>query len=184
MRSVKLSVLKGIRAIKYSHWLNDKFPGLKNRDLWRGDRHTFAKAGFIGVFCAFIPIPLQMPLAAIISYYARANIPLSVALAWITNPITMWPIWTFGYFVGAWLLGMPTLRNIEVTEGLGVWGWMTEVLPQIWIPLWFGNIVLGFIAGSLLYLVIQFIQLPHFQKKSRSLTTQGNQSPDQADSSK
>ncbi|WP_044406438.1 DUF2062 domain-containing protein [Thiomicrospira microaerophila] len=166
MRSVKLSILRGIRAIKYSQWLNKRFPGLKNKDLWRGDRNTFAKAGFVGAFCAFIPVPLQMPLAAIMAYYAKANIPFSVALAWITNPVTMWPIWTFGYLVGAKILGMPTLRNIEVTEGLGVWGWMTEVFPQIWIPLWFGNIFMGTLVGLGLYLVIRFIPIPHFNKKT------------------
>lgn len=175
MRSVKLSILKGIRAIKYSHWLNEKFPGLKNKDLWRGERPTFAKAGFIGAFCAFIPVPLQMPLAAIIAYYARANIPLSVALAWITNPVTMWPIWSFGYFVGAWLLDMPTLRNIEVTEGVGMWGWITEVLPQIWIPLWFGNIILGALVGGLLYLIIRFLPLPHFKAKTPQVMSSGQQ---------
>ncbi|MDY0136391.1 MAG: DUF2062 domain-containing protein [Thiomicrospira sp.] len=166
MRAIKLSILKGIRAIKYSRWLNEKFPGLKNKDLWRGERHTFSKAGFIGAFCAFIPIPLQMPLAAIVAYYTRANIPLAVALAWITNPVTMWPIWSFGYFVGAWLLGYPTIGNIELSEGAGMWGWITEVLPQIWIPLWFGNIILGALVGSVLYVTIQFVPLPHFKAKT------------------
>lgn len=167
MRSIRLGILKGIRAIKYSRWLNEKFPGLKNRDLWRGDRNTFAKAGFVGVFCAFIPMPLQMPLAAIFSYYAKANIPLAVALAWITNPLTMWPIWSFGYIVGARLLDRPTVRNIEVTDGVGVWGWMIEVLPQIWLPLWFGNIFIGTLLGTILYLAIRFMRLPHIQWRTR-----------------
>jgi len=167
MRSVKLGILRGVRAIKYSRWLNNRFPGLKNKDLWRGDRNTFAKAGFVGAFCAFIPVPFQMPLAAISAYYAKANIPFAVALAWITNPVTMWPIWTFGYLLGAKILGMPTLRNIEVTEGLGFWGWMSEVLPQIWIPLWFGNIFLGTVVGLMLYLIVRFIPIPHFNKKPR-----------------
>lgn len=179
IRSTKLGVLKGIRAIKYSRWLNEKFPGLKDRALWRGERNTFAKAGFVGAFCAFIPIPLQMPLAAIVSYYVRANIPFAVALAWITNPLTMWPIWTFGYIVGAWVLDMPTVRHIEVTEGVGVWGWMTEVLPVIWLPLWFGNILMGTLVGSLLYLVVRFMPLPHFrhheQAKINDLTRPGDQ---------
>ncbi|AEG31528.1 DUF2062 domain-containing protein [Thiomicrospira cyclica] len=180
MRSVKFSIIKGIRAVKYSEWINRKFPGIKHKDLWRPNRNAFAKAGFVGAFCAFIPVPLQMPLAAIIAYFAKANIPFSVALAWITNPVTMWPIWTFGYLVGAWILGMPTLRNIEVTEGLGVWGWLIEVFPQIWLPLWFGNIFMGLLVGSILYLVIRFIPIPHFNRDDNSKL----QAPKQADSSK
>jgi uncharacterized protein len=188
MRSVKYSIVKGIRSIKYSRWLNGRFPGLKNKDLWSGDRASFARAGFVGAFCAFIPVPLQMPLAAIISYYVRANIPFAVALAWLTNPVTMWPIWTFGYLVGAWVLGRPTLGRIEVTEGVNMWGWMTEVLPQIWLPLWLGNSLLGLMVGSWLYLVIRFVPLPQFnilRKKKKSPSSQATQlSPSQVDASR
>jgi len=188
MRSVKYSIIRGIRSIKYSRWLNGKFPGLRNKDLWRGNRSSFARAGFVGAFCAFIPVPLQMPLAAIVSYYARANIPFAVALAWLTNPVTMWPIWTFGYLVGAWVLGKPTVNHIEVADGVGIWGWMTEVLPQIWLPLWVGNVLLGLLIGSWLYLVIRFVPLPQFsflRRKKKAAADQTTElSPSQADSSR
>jgi len=146
----KLCILRGIRAIKYSQWLNRRYPKFKDRALWRGDRHSFARAGLIGAFCAFTPIPFQMPLAAFVAYHARAHIPLSVALAWITNPLTMGPIWATGYWVGTRLIGAPVL---EVVPGGGAES-LVAVLPQIWAPLLLGNWVLGALVGGCLYLGI------------------------------
>ncbi len=162
-RYLRLRILRGVRLIKYSRWLNERYPGLKDKALWRGCRESFARAGFIGVMCAFTPMPMQMPMAAIGAYYARANIPLAVALAWITNPLTMGPLWLFGYKVGAWVLGTPPVHANPDAN------WLAEVFPQIWFPLWFGNILLGFLFGGLLYLVLLRVRLPLFRKKRTRL---------------
>lgn len=144
----KLCVLRGIRAVKYSPWLNRRCPKLKERALWRGDRHSFARAGLIGALCAFTPIPFQMPLAAFIAYHARAHIPLSVALAWITNPLTMGPIWATGYWVGTKLVGAPTFDGAPGVTAEE----LVAALPEIWAPLLLGNWALGALIGGLLYM--------------------------------
>ena len=91
---------------------------LQRKELWQVNRRSVSSAVFVGLFCAFIPVPSQMLLAAIISIFMRANLPLSVALVWITNPITMAPMFYFSYQLGAWLLGSeaPTLKDNYLKE--------------------------------------------------------------------
>ena len=79
-------------------------------ELWHFNRRGVSGAAFIGLFSAFIPVPSQMLLAAIIAIVARVNLPISVALVWITNPITIPPMIYGSYRVGAWVL------DIDVAE--------------------------------------------------------------------
>ncbi len=79
---------------------------LNRPELWHLNRRGVSGAAFVGLFSAFIPVPSQMLLAAIIAIYVRVNLPISVALVWITNPITIPPMIYGSYRVGAWVLGI------------------------------------------------------------------------------
>ena len=142
------------RTTKRSVFLNKYFPRFKDRIYWAGDRHSFAKAGFIGSFCMMLPIPFQMVLGSVLAYYFRANIPLATALAWITNPLTMWPIWYGGYVFGTWIFGTPDLHMASSQISIGSSQWFDEVFPLIWQPFFFGNLLLGIIIGTVLYTLI------------------------------
>ena len=75
-------------------WLN----GLLHKpDIWSYKRINIAKAFAIGLFCSMLPIPFQMVLAAYIAYLCAANLPISVALVWISNPLTMPALYLFQY---------------------------------------------------------------------------------------
>lgn len=54
----------------------------------------------IGLFFAFLPLPLQMILAALTAAYFRGNILIAAAMTWITNPFTFIPINYFIFSVG------------------------------------------------------------------------------------
>ena len=41
----------------------------------------------VGLFVALMPIPLQMAVAAAIAILVRSNLPISVSLVWLTNPV-------------------------------------------------------------------------------------------------
>ena len=90
-------------------------------DLWHLNRRSVGGAFFIGLFCAFLPLPLQSPIAALFAMVGRCNLPFSVALVWVTNPLTMGPMFFFAYKLGAWLLGTEVqVENIELS-----WSWLT-----------------------------------------------------------
>lgn len=84
-------------------------PHLADPRLWHFNRHSLTKAVYIGVLCAFFPLPGQMPLALIGSLIFRANVPMALGLTWITNPLTTLPIFYVAYYIGAKLLDTPMI---------------------------------------------------------------------------
>lgn len=116
---------------------------LHDSDLWHMNRRTVSGAFFIGLFCAFLPIPMQMVVAAVLAIGTRCNLPLSVALVWISNPITFTPMFYFAYQLGAWLLGSQLeADSIELS-----FEWLWHNLASIGYPLIFGSLVCGWVAG-------------------------------------
>lgn len=155
-RYLTLQMHKIGRKAKYSPLLNRYFPRFKDRALWAGSRLSFARAGFIGAFCMMLPVPFQMLLGSILAYYLRANIPLATALAWVTNPFTMGPIWYGGYQFGQWFLNTPTLDPSLSQLAIGSVPWFEQVFPHIWQPFFLGNLILGVMIGSVLFMVIAY----------------------------
>lgn len=119
---------------------------LSDPNLWHINRRSLAGAAFIGIFSGLLPIPLQMGLAALLAVRFHCNLPLSVMLVWISNPVTYVPIFYFTYRIGAWLLGMPPHSG----EGITV-AWFVEQL----IPLWVGSLLCAFLFGGLAYLAVK-----------------------------
>jgi uncharacterized protein (DUF2062 family) len=120
---------------------------LHDPNLWHMNRRSVAGAFFWGLFWAAIPIPLQMVASAASAILARVNLPISVALVWLTNPLTMPPVFYFNYVVGSWLLGKP----LVVQEFQPSLAWIESLIEQIWAPLLAGSLVVGLIAGTLGY---------------------------------
>lgn len=86
---------------------NNKFLSLFGKvlhepNLWHMNRRSMAGAFFVGLFFAWWPVPFQMVLAAGGAILLRVNLPMSIALVWITNPLTMPPMFYFAYVVGTW----------------------------------------------------------------------------------
>ena len=102
--------LREISALRpVARWLN-------RSELWHFNRRSVSGAAFVGLFSAFIPVPSQMLLAALIAIVTRVNLPLSVALVWITNPITIPPMFYASYRLGAWILGIDAADlDVEIT---------------------------------------------------------------------
>ncbi len=127
---------------------------LHNPSLWHLNRHSVAGAFFIGLLCAFIPIPFQMVLAAVLAIFFQVNIPISVALVWLTNPLTMAPLFYFAYEVGQWILGLPDNENFNFEPS---WQWMSSLLSNSWEPFLLGCLVCGLSFGLIGYCSIHVI---------------------------
>jgi uncharacterized protein (DUF2062 family) len=119
-------------------------------NLWHMNRRSVSKAFAIGLFCAWIPTPMQTIMAAVLAVYYRAHLPLSVVLVFVTNPITIPPMFYFAYKLGSFLLGMDT----EAVSMDLSWEWFTTTLGDIWRPLLFGSFILGIISSIIGYFTI------------------------------
>ncbi len=124
---------------------------LFKNQIWNLNRYTTPRAFAVGVFCAFLPIPFQMVVAAAIAIFTHANLPLSIALVWITNPITIPPVFYFCYRVGLLITGT-TLHTNSISLSLD---WVGTQLNQIWLPLIVGSLFCGIIASTFSYYFIK-----------------------------
>lgn len=120
---------------------------LHDRNLWHLNRHSVAGAFFVGLFVAFIPIPFQMVLAALFAVALQVHLPISVGLVWVTNPLTMPPIFYFAYRLGCWVTSQP-VGDFHVELSID---WLMTGLADVWQPLLVGSSVLAVISGMLGY---------------------------------
>jgi len=121
---------------------------LHDSNLWHLNRRSVAGAFFWGLFWACIPMPAQMLAAAASAIFCRVNLPISVALVWLTNPLTMPPVFYFNYLVGSWLLRTP----VAVKDFQFNLAWFESVAEQIWEPLLVGSLFCGVVTGVFGYL--------------------------------
>lgn len=120
---------------------------LHDQNLWHLNRRSFAGALAVGLFVAFIPLPTQMIIAAAIAIVVRVNLPVSVATVWITNPLTMPPMFYAAFVVGAWIMDIPAdQQDFEFTLDAA----LTE-LQNSWKPFLLGCFILGTGAAILGY---------------------------------
>ncbi|WP_280546733.1 MULTISPECIES: DUF2062 domain-containing protein [unclassified Halomonas] len=124
-----------------------------NPSLWVLTRRSVANAFSVGLFSALLPIPFQMLVAAFGAWLVRCNLPLSIGLVWITNPLTMPLIFYGNYRLGAWLLDMPVR---QAPERLST-HWIAEQLMDILPSLALGSLVAAVVIAALANLVIRLV---------------------------
>ena len=123
---------------------------LHKPNLWALNRKSAPGAFAIGLFVAWLPMPFQMVLAAALAIFFNVNIPIAVALVWITNPLTM-PV----MFYGAYLLGAKLLHHTPqkfVFEAN--WHWIESSIATIGPPFLLGCLVLGTVFALIGYVTI------------------------------
>lgn len=121
--------------------------------LFHLNRRSVAGAAAIGVFTAFLPIPMQMVVAAALAIVVRVNLILAVVVVWISNPFTMGPMLYAGYQTGALFTG----QRIEQEPFEWRLEWFWDNFAQVWQPLILGSVLLGLLAGGASYLVVHLL---------------------------
>jgi uncharacterized protein (DUF2062 family) len=124
---------------------------LHNPALWHLNRHSVAKAFAVGLLFAWVPVPFQMVLAAGGAILVCANLPISVVLVWLTNPVTMPPMFYGAYRLGAWVMNMPE-QDFQFELSIG---WLTSGMAAIWQPFLLGCAILGVTCSVLGYFGIK-----------------------------
>ena len=102
----------------------------------RFSRIPFCRGVVIGIFWGWMPMFFQMIPAAYCAILFRANLPLSVAGVWISNPITMPPMRYFAYLFGNYILNIdPVYEKFQLNTE-----WIMSAMSNIWEPLLVGTL--------------------------------------------
>ncbi len=141
--------------------------------------HALALGLAIGVFVAMTPtIGAQMVIAAAIAASFRANKILAMAAVWISNPVTMLPIYTVNWRIGQYFVetgmvdGEPAVEAqiTKIIESIGGMSnlffhlldkaFWSEVLKLVWelgIELWIGSFIVGLVCALPSYVLSRWI---------------------------
>lgn len=112
---------------------------LEHPVYWSLNRRSVTRAVALGLFLAFVPLPIHMLLAALLALALRLNVPAAVVGTLVTNPLTIVPLYLFAYWVGCGLLGVtPEPMKFELS-----WQWLSRELLPIWKPFLLGCLVTG-----------------------------------------
>ena len=137
-------------VLKSYKMLNFLGNSLFHEDLWKFNRKSFCRATVIGLFWGWMPMFFQMIPAAYCAVLFRANLPLSVAGVWVSNPITMPAMMYFGYLFGNLVLNLdPVYDEFQMNMD-----WIMSAMSNIWEPLLVGTLIIGVISSIVGYFLM------------------------------
>ena len=148
-----------IRQKRMLHALRDTYvhrmigERLFDHHIWGFDVEAFARGVAMGVFVAFIPIPFQMLICAIGAITFRVNLPISLAMTWLTNPLTSVPIIWLSHHLGRYLL-----RPTQVDEWFDAFFCVRHHTGEViehGLYLWTGSLIIAIALAILGYLVVR-----------------------------
>lgn len=154
---------------------------LHDPNLWHLNRRSAAGAFGVGLFMMYMPPIGQMLMAAAAAIALRVNLPISVALVWITNPLTTPPMFYFAYLVGCTMLGAPA-----VEFSLEFWSeWRSWV--AVLAPLALGMLVCATLCATAGYFGVQALwrwslarEIRHRKQRFQAMARPTTDAPDGA----
>ena len=139
------------------------------RDLLAVDdsAHAIAAGATVGIFIGLTPtVGIQMILVAILAVFARGwlyfNRTAALLMVYVTNPLTLVPIYWFNYTVGADLIGGDAEKS-ELSQALHYdslaswWESVQTLAVTIGAPLLVGSLVVATVASVLMYPAVRFL---------------------------
>jgi uncharacterized protein (DUF2062 family) len=136
----------------------------------------------LGTFIAFTPtVGIQLILAIIVATLFNMNRPAAMIPVWITNPITVAPIYTLNYWIGCQVWDGPPLAEVSelfidigrTMAHLEFWEIKEQFLSvlhmgkEILIPLLVGSIAVGVLTGLAVYLSTLKLLSIFFTRRAR-----------------
>lgn len=116
-------------------------------------RRSIAGAIWTGIFVALLPLPGQTLIALLAALFLRVNLPIAAIATWITNPITIVPIFYWEYSLGTVILQMPPQPfAIDLS-----WDWVTNGFVGIWKPLMLGSFITATLVASTAYVAVSIV---------------------------
>ncbi len=116
-------------------------------------RRSVAGAIWIGLFVALLPLPGQTLIALALALALRVNIPIAALTTWVTNPITIGPIFYYEYTLGRLILNIPPQPfAIDLS-----WEWVSSSFVAIGKPLLLGCFITATIVASSAYVLVSVV---------------------------
>lgn len=113
-----------------------------------------ATAFAIGVFIGMSPLlGIHTVLGLLAAWLFRLNRLITLVGVYVTNPWTIVPIYSFGTWIGAKIIGMhKVIPVIDWTE-ITFLGFLKEFRPLL-LPFIIGNTAIGFVSAVLSYFIL------------------------------
>ena len=145
-------------AVKRHHvgdsWVLAPFQHLLHDSrLWGIRRRTVAPAFALGLFVAYMPFPGHIMMAALSALALRINIPVAIVTSFVSNPLTMVPMYSFAYLLGSTILGLQA-DAIEFELSLD---WVTHTFVQIWQAMMLVCLLLGVASALIGFVVVDLL---------------------------
>lgn len=136
--------------------------------------HSIALGAALGMFITFTPtVGIQVLIVLILSMVVRFNRFAAIVLIYLSNPVTIIPIYYADYVIGLFVQGESGLsleefglrwdQSVSMAGEVGFWG-ATQVLfkslgTDVIIPMFIGGGVLGGFVGVVTYpLTLSWVQ--------------------------
>ena len=116
------------------------------------NRKMITQGVFIGLFWGFIPMPMQMLAVVATTPFIRFNVPIAIAMVWLSNPFTMPPMYYMEYLTGNFLLGKEGIDNIELTLE-----WFSNNMGDIFVPLYVGTAFYSIVVSGCIYFLLNWL---------------------------
>jgi uncharacterized protein (DUF2062 family) len=140
-------------------------PWLRDPNIWHINRASLSGGLAAGLFVAMLPLPAHMLIAAAVAILLRVNLPISVASVWVSNPLTMAPLFFFQYKLGAWIMREGVRGDVAFVNPQAHFeptlAWLTSEFSKIWAPLLLGSLIAAVVAAMLGYFGMQWLWRLH-----------------------
>jgi uncharacterized protein len=147
--------IKGSKSLRFLGALID------DPNLFHMNRRSVSYAFFWGIFIGLLPpIPVHTPAAATAALVTRANLPLTIAVVWIGNPLTIPIIMYTFYHLGRFILQVEPAPSLEFS-----WAWLSHEFAIIWKPYLVGSILGASVCATLAYFLSNFVWRLNVKRK-------------------
>lgn len=132
---------------------------IKRSYIWSFRVKAVIPAIYVGCILAFLPLyGVQIPLAVLAAFALRANLPILASAQFITNPLTVLPVYYTAYQIGRLSLNLlsvetPHLNMSEMRHLLGISDPATvmerfQYLSKVWLVTSLGGAMLGLFSAA------------------------------------
>jgi uncharacterized protein (DUF2062 family) len=108
-------------------------------------------------------MPMQMLAVIAVTPFMKFNVPIAIAMVWLSNPFTMPPMYYMEYLTGNFILGYEGIANIELTLE-----WFSDNMGNIFIPLYVGTAFYSIVVSSLVYFLLNWFWVRSVKEERES----------------